>query len=85
MLVSMQDQDESPESLHRELPVVSFSLGDSTECLYGDDRDANKANKVTLESGDVLIFGGKSRHIYHGVPFICSKTAPELLVNETNL
>ncbi|XXG39926.1 hypothetical protein AAC387_Pa01g0762 [Persea americana] len=80
-----QDQDESPESLHRGLPVVSFSLGDSAEFLYGDVRDADKANKVTLESGDVLIFGGKSRHIYHGVPSICSKTAPELLVNETNL
>ncbi|RWR79007.1 2-oxoglutarate-dependent dioxygenase family protein, putative isoform 1 [Cinnamomum micranthum f. kanehirae] len=80
-----QDRDESPESLRRELPVVSFSLGDSAEFLYGDDRDVDKANKVTLESGDVLIFGGKSRHIYHGVPSIFSKTAPELLVNETNL
>ncbi|KAJ8647721.1 hypothetical protein MRB53_000744 [Persea americana] len=80
-----KDQDESPESLHRGLPVVSFSLGDSAEFLYGDVRDADKANKVTLDSGDVLIFGGKSRHIYHGVPSICSKTAPKLLVNETNL
>ncbi|RWR79008.1 Oxoglutarate/iron-dependent dioxygenase [Cinnamomum micranthum f. kanehirae] len=80
-----QDRDESKESLLKELPVVSFSLGDSAEFLYGDDRDVDKANKVILESGDVLIFGGKSRHIYHGVPSICSKTAPELLVNETNL
>ncbi|GMH03821.1 hypothetical protein Nepgr_005660 [Nepenthes gracilis] len=61
-----QDRDETQESLHRELPVVSFSIGDSSEFLYGDQREIDKADKVVLESGDVLIFGGKSRHIFHG-------------------
>lgn len=85
MLISTQDRDESKESLYKGLPVVSFSLGDSAEFLYGDDRDVDKANKVTLESGDVLIFGGKSRLIYHGVPCIFPKTAPKLLLGDTNL
>ena len=67
---SMQDRDESPESLAKGLPVVSFSIGDKADLLYGDQRDVDKADKVVLESGDVLIFGGKSRHIFHGVTAI---------------
>ncbi|OMO66040.1 Oxoglutarate/iron-dependent dioxygenase [Corchorus olitorius] len=80
-----QDRDESPESLQRGLPVVSFSIGDSAEFLYGDQRDVDKAEKVELESGDVLIFGGKSRHIFHGVTAIKPNTAPKALLEETNL
>ncbi|KAJ4978331.1 hypothetical protein NE237_009111 [Protea cynaroides] len=80
-----QDQDESPESLRRELPVVSFSIGDSAEFLYGKNRKIKMANKVVLESGDVLIFGGDSRLIYHGVSRIIPKSAPSSLVKETNL
>ncbi|XP_052176181.1 uncharacterized protein LOC127790637 isoform X1 [Diospyros lotus] len=80
-----QDKDESQSSLNRQLPVVSFSIGDSAEFLYGDQRDTDKADKVTLESGDVLIFGGKSRLIYHGVAAIFPDTAPKALLDETNL
>jgi hypothetical protein len=83
--VSMQDRDESPESLARGLPVVSFSIGDKADFLYGDQRDVDKAEKVELESGDVLIFGGKSRHIFHGVTAIHPDTAPKSLLEETNL
>lgn len=75
-----QDRDESKESLDKGLPVVSFSIGDSAEFLYGDQRDVNKAEKLLLESGDVLIFGGKSRHIFHGVSSIISNSAPLDLV-----
>ncbi|KAG6782302.1 hypothetical protein POTOM_011698 [Populus tomentosa] len=84
-VVSMQDKDESPESLRRGLPVVSFSIGDIGEFLYGDQRDVEKAEKVKLESGDVLIFGGVSRHIFHGVSSVQPKTAPAALLDETNL
>ncbi|XP_019186223.1 PREDICTED: uncharacterized protein LOC109180953 isoform X1 [Ipomoea nil] len=80
-----QDRDESPESLHSGLPVVSFSIGDSAEFLYGDERDVQKAEKVSLESGDVLIFGGKSRHIFHGVTSIIPNTAPPALSEITKL
>lgn len=81
----MQDKDESTESLRSGLPVVSISIGDSAEFLYGDQRDIDKAEKVILESGDVLIFGGESRHIFHGVSSILSRTAPEPLLEESNL
>ncbi|WOH10867.1 hypothetical protein DCAR_0730342 [Daucus carota subsp. sativus] len=80
-----KDKDESQESLNRGLPVVSISIGDSAEFLYGDQMDIDKAKKVVLESGDVLIFGGKSRHIYHGVTSILPKTAPQALLQESDL
>ncbi|XP_020550347.1 uncharacterized protein LOC105164002 isoform X2 [Sesamum indicum] len=80
-----QDKDESQESLRRRLPVVSFSLGDSAEFVFGDQRDIDKAEKLILASGDVLIFGGESRHIFHGVSAIYPDTAPKALLDETNL
>ncbi|KAK9127302.1 hypothetical protein Syun_016099 [Stephania yunnanensis] len=80
-----QDRDESRESLDQGLPVVSFSIGDSADFLYGDTRNVDEAKKVVLESGDVLIFGGGSRHVFHGVPSINKGTAPKSLTEETKL
>ncbi|KAI7733728.1 hypothetical protein M8C21_002948 [Ambrosia artemisiifolia] len=80
-----QDKDESEKSLKKGLPVVSFSIGDSAEFLYGETRAVDEADKVTLESGDVLIFGGKSRLIYHGVTSIRPETAPRSLIEATNM
>ncbi|KAI3912628.1 hypothetical protein MKW92_028853 [Papaver armeniacum] len=80
-----QDKDETKDSLDKGLPVVSISIGDSAEFLYGEHGDVEGANKVILESGDVLIFGGKSRHICHGVKSILPDTAPKALVAEANL
>lgn len=82
---SCQDSDESPESLQMGLPVVSFSIGDAAEFLYGDERDVDKAQKIVLEDGDVLIFGGELTLIYHGVTAIQPNTAPKTLPEETNL
>ncbi|KAL1212088.1 Alpha-ketoglutarate-dependent dioxygenase alkB [Cardamine amara subsp. amara] len=80
-----QDKDESKESIRKGLPVVSFSIGDSAEFLYGDQRGDDKAEMVVLESGDVVLFGGKSRNIFHGVRSIYKDTAPKVLVQQTNL
>ncbi|KAL2932994.1 Alpha-ketoglutarate-dependent dioxygenase AlkB [Bienertia sinuspersici] len=79
-----QDKDESRESLSKGTPIVSFSIGDSAKFLYSDQRDAENADNVILESGDVLIFGGKSRHIFHGVSTILPDTAPKSLLESTN-
>ncbi|PKU69411.1 uncharacterized protein LOC110105575 [Dendrobium catenatum] len=78
-----QDRDESEESLRKRLPIVSFSIGDSAEFLYSDVRDVDKAERVTLESGDVLIFGGDARHIFNGVRCIKPNTAPKILIDKT--
>jgi alkylated DNA repair dioxygenase AlkB len=67
------------------LPVVSFSLGETAEFLYGDTRDKEKVSKVDLESGDVLIFGGRSRLMFHGVSSMKPRTAPKWLTDETSL
>ncbi|XP_011095103.1 uncharacterized protein LOC105174637 isoform X1 [Sesamum indicum] len=80
-----QDTDESPDSLLKGFPVVSVSIGDSAEFLYGDQRDVGKAESVLLKSGDVLIFGGESRRIFHGVKTIIPDTAPHALLDATKL
>ncbi|KAH9617228.1 hypothetical protein KSS87_015090 [Heliosperma pusillum] len=80
-----QDRDESEESLSKGLPVVSFSVGDAAEFLYGNQRDVKKAEKLVLESGDVLIFGGESRHVFHGISSIIPHSAPPFLLEEAGL
>ncbi|GAA0139960.1 DNA metabolism protein [Lithospermum erythrorhizon] len=80
-----QDKNESKESLRKGLPVVSISIGDSAEFVYGDQGDVDKLEKVVLESGDILIFGGWSRLVFHGVTTIKPDTAPKVLLEETNL
>lgn len=80
-----QDRDESRESLQKGLPVVSFSVGDTAEFLYGDNRNIEKAENALLESGDVLIFGGESRHVFHGISSIIPNSAPNELLHDTCL
>ncbi|KAL5720864.1 hypothetical protein ACHQM5_013494 [Ranunculus cassubicifolius] len=80
-----QDKDETDESIKKGLPVVSFSIGDSAEFLYGDERDVDKAQKIELKSGDILIFGGKSRRVFHGVTSIKPDSAPKFLRDEADL
>ncbi|KAK7401648.1 hypothetical protein VNO78_13289 [Psophocarpus tetragonolobus] len=80
-----QDKDESEDSLRQGFPVVSFSIGDSADFLYSDHRDLDQPHKLLLNSGDVLIFGGPSRLIFHGVSVVHPNTAPALLLQNTNL
>ncbi len=58
-------------------PVVTISLGDT--CLFrfaGVERRTAPFVDVWLRSGDLLVFGGPTRRIYHGVPKVLSGTAP---------
>jgi len=58
-------------------PVVTLSLGDS--CVFrfaGVGRRNRPFTDVELRSGDLLVFGGPSRRIYHGVPKVLEGTAP---------
>jgi alkylated DNA repair protein (DNA oxidative demethylase) len=59
-------------------PVVTMSLGDTcTFRLAGVDRRTAPFTDVELQSGDLLVFGGPNRRIFHGVPKVAPGTAPE--------
>ncbi|PWA57370.1 alkylated DNA repair protein AlkB [Artemisia annua] len=78
-------QDRGEGNRSRGWPVVSISIGDSAQFIYGHTKNVHKADKVLLESGDVLIFGGMLRHIYHGVKRIIPNSAPLPLLEHTML
>jgi alkylated DNA repair protein (DNA oxidative demethylase) len=48
-------------------PIVSVSLGLPAVFLWGGKVRADKARRVPLASGDVVVWGGPSRRNYHGV------------------
>lgn len=61
-------------------PVVTLSLGDTcTFRLAGIERRTAPFVDVPLRSGDLLVFGGPNRRIYHGVPRVLAGTGPPQL------
>ena len=58
-----QDRDE--EAI--EAPVVSVSLGDGALFRFGGTRRKGPTQSLKLASGDVLVFGGPARRMFHGI------------------
>jgi DNA oxidative demethylase len=58
-----QDRDERDLSA----PVVSISLGLQATFLFGGATRRERAQRVPLASGDVVVWGGASRLYFHGV------------------
>jgi alkylated DNA repair protein (DNA oxidative demethylase) len=58
-----QDRDEVDFSA----PILSLSLGDSCRFRFGTEARGGPMQSLLLESGDVLVFGGPSRKMFHGV------------------
>ncbi|MGB7300741.1 MAG: alpha-ketoglutarate-dependent dioxygenase AlkB [Burkholderiaceae bacterium] len=58
-----RDQDEADFS-H---PIVSVSLGASARFMLGGLHRQDPTQAVMLNSGDVLVWGGPDRLVYHGV------------------
>jgi len=61
-------------SLHRDederdlaAPVVSVSLGLPATFLWGGLSRGDRQQRIRLESGDVVVWGGPARLVYHGV------------------
>jgi alkylated DNA repair protein (DNA oxidative demethylase) len=48
-------------------PIVSVSLGLPAVFLFGGDNRSDKARRVELTHGDVVVWGGPARLRYHGV------------------
>jgi DNA oxidative demethylase len=50
-----------------EQPIVSVSLGLAAVFLFGGEKRADRARRVPLSHGDVVVWGGPARLRYHGV------------------
>jgi len=58
-----QDRDEKD----LRAPIVSVSLGLPAVFLWGGDERGDKARRIGLQHGDVVVWGGPSRMRFHGV------------------
>jgi len=58
-----QDRDEADFSA----PIVSVSLGLPAVFLWGGAKRTDKPARLTLHSGDVVVWGGTTRLNFHGV------------------
>ncbi|MWL90402.1 DNA oxidative demethylase AlkB [Cupriavidus sp. SW-Y-13] len=58
-----QDRDE----LDLRAPIVSVSLGLPAIFLWGGLRRADRPARVRLAHGDVVVWGGPSRLVFHGI------------------
>ena len=58
-----QDKDERDFTA----PIVSVSLGVPATFLFGGTKRTGKTMRIPLEHGDVVVWGGPSRLVYHGV------------------
>jgi alkylated DNA repair protein (DNA oxidative demethylase) len=57
-------------------PIVSVSLGLAATFLLGTLRRADTPRRIRIEHGDVVVWGGPSRLIYHGVAPISAGEHP---------
>jgi alkylated DNA repair protein (DNA oxidative demethylase) len=76
-----QDKDER-DYAH---PVVSFSLGLPATFLWGGFRRKDKPQRLVLEHGDVLVWGGPDRLRYHGIGPLPEGEHPLLGAQRINL
>ncbi|MEA2863586.1 MAG: oxidative demethylase [Bradyrhizobium sp.] len=58
-----QDKDEGDLSA----PIVSVSLGLPATFLFGGMKRSDKPSRFRLEHGDIAVWGGPARLVYHGV------------------
>jgi alkylated DNA repair protein (DNA oxidative demethylase) len=58
-----QDRDENDAWA----PIVSVSLGLPAVFLWGGNRRSDRVRRLRLENGDMVVWGGPARFVYHGV------------------
>jgi alkylated DNA repair protein (DNA oxidative demethylase) len=76
-----QDKDEKDFTQ----PIVSVSLGISATFLFGGERRSDKALRIILRHGDVVVWGGPARLRYHGVAPLKDSVHPLLGRERVNL
>ncbi len=67
-----QDKDERDF----EAPIVSVSLGLAAVFLFGGLHRKDRPRRIPLVGGDVVVWGGPSRLVYHGVAPIAADDDP---------
>ena len=67
-----QDKDE----LDLSAPIVSISLGLPATFLFGGLIRSERPLRIPLESGDVVVWGGPSRRVFHGVAAVAEGEHP---------
>ena len=79
-------------SLHRDrdendawAPIVSVSLGLPAVFLWGGKRRSDPVRRLRLESGDVAVWGGPARFVYHGVSPLSAGQHPRTDTTRINL
>jgi alkylated DNA repair protein (DNA oxidative demethylase) len=58
-----QDRDENDAWS----PIVSVSLGLAAVFLWGGKRRSDPVRRLHVENGDIAVWGGPARFVYHGV------------------
>ncbi|HWE75847.1 MAG TPA: DNA oxidative demethylase AlkB [Stellaceae bacterium] len=58
-----QDKDERDFTQ----PIVSVSLGLPATFLFGGEKRSDRPKRLRLENGDVVVWGGPARKVFHGV------------------
>lgn len=48
-------------------PIVSISIGASCKFIVGGLRRSDPTSSFTLNDGDVMVWGGSARQVFHGV------------------
>lgn len=76
-----QDRDERDHGA----PIVSVSLGLPAVFLFGGPKRTDKAQRIGLRHGDVVVWGGPSRLHFHGVLPLADGTHPALGRQRINL
>ena len=64
-------------------PIVSVSLGLPAVFLWGGKRRSDPVRRLHVENGDVAVWGGPARFVYHGVAPLKAGTHP--LTGETRI
>ncbi|WP_258240740.1 DNA oxidative demethylase AlkB [Pseudidiomarina homiensis] len=76
-----QDRDEDV----LEAPIVSVSLGLSAQFLWGGEARSDRPQRIVVNHGDVVVWGGVDRLKYHGIATIMSGSHPLLGEQRINL
>jgi DNA oxidative demethylase len=76
-----QDRDEADFAQ----PIVSVSLGRAALFRIGGARRGDPTRTVTLEDGDVVVFGGPARLMFHGIDRLTGPAHPATGEGRINL